>query len=177
MSKMSDALPSVKNDGPLKQKALFQQVETLNRGVRSLYHATEEIQFSKPLPSLLKSILKGLKVATGISRAAIFLFENSDTEQSPFLQGCVSVGLAEKKISALKIPLEADEEDTLLFIHPYSSHEVTATSCYQRLFSIFSEQLNLKEHKVDQANERFVQLRQNPGFGEFVGRRSPAHPA
>ncbi|HXL72324.1 MAG TPA: hypothetical protein VN963_01755, partial [bacterium] len=65
------------SEPPIVAEPLQSAVETLNKGLMSLYHASAELQFSKPLPSLLKSILKGLKSGTDISKAAIFIKEDS----------------------------------------------------------------------------------------------------
>ncbi len=133
---------------------LHDQLEVLSRGIRSLYHSSEDIQFSKPLPSLLKSILKGLKAATGISHAAIFLYENPDEAQYAFLQGCVSVGLSDRKISEIRTPLEVDEEDTLLLVHPLAGPEVRDTRCVRRLSDHFREVL-----KIDNPEMQVLELR------------------
>lgn len=147
-SRKKSDLPVAQTDSSPSSTYLHDQLEVLNRGIRSLYHASEEIQFSKPLPSLLKSILKGLKQATGISRAAILLFESPEDGSDTHLQGCVGTGLADRKLADLKIPLEVDEEDTLLFLHPYSNREVTSTRCYQRLRSLLSERLDMRDPEL-----------------------------
>ena len=147
-TKKKSALPGAKTDSSLERSFLQDQVELLSRGIRSLYHSSEEIQFSKPLPSLLKSILKGLKSATDINRAAILLFENPPDSSPSYLQGCVGAGLSDLKIAEMKVPLEVDEEDTLLFIHPYANKEVTTSHCYQRLVAHFKETLGLKDPEL-----------------------------
>jgi diguanylate cyclase (GGDEF)-like protein len=83
----------------------------------ALYHASSELQLSKPLPSLLKSILRGLKSGTGIDKAVIFL---NDTDHR-VLQGSATIGLNEKKISELSLPLADNWEEALLnFNNPTS---------------------------------------------------------
>jgi diguanylate cyclase (GGDEF)-like protein len=83
---------------------------SLNQGLMSLYHASAELQFSKPLPSLLKSILRGLKSGTGISKAAIFIKE----ESSNSLRGSSSIGFNEKKVAEASLFLTVEEETDLL---------------------------------------------------------------
>jgi diguanylate cyclase (GGDEF)-like protein len=142
------ALPGAQTDSNLDASFLHEQLETLSRSIRSLYHASEEIQYSKPLPTLLKSILKGLKSATGISRAAIFLFDPPEETLTPQLQGCVSIVFSDAKVTGITIPLEVDEEDTLLFIHPYSNREVSSSACYQRLTTLLKELLELRHPQM-----------------------------
>jgi diguanylate cyclase (GGDEF)-like protein len=141
-------LKGTKTDSNPKRSYLHDQVEVLSRGIRSLYHSSEEIQFSKPLPSLLKSILKGLKSATGISRAAILLYEEPDTVEASRLRGCVSVGLLDRNTPEIRVPLEVDEEDTLLLIHPLAGPEVRGTHCFQRLHGLFRERLGLEDPEM-----------------------------
>jgi len=78
---------------PPAAEPLQRAVETLNKGLMSLYHASAELQFSKPLPALLKTILKGLRSGTDITKAAIFIKEDSSSN----LNGISSIGLLEKK--------------------------------------------------------------------------------
>lgn len=83
----------------------------------ALYHASSELQLSKPLPSLLKSILRGLKSGTGIDKAAIFL---NDSEHR-VLQGAAAMGLNEKKTAELTLPFADNWEEALLkFNNPFS---------------------------------------------------------
>lgn len=83
---------------------------TLNQGLMSLYNASAELQFSKPLTSLLKAILRGLKNGTGISRAAIFIVD----DVTGHLQGSVSIGLNDEKLAHLEFPLSLDDDLDLL---------------------------------------------------------------
>jgi two-component system, cell cycle response regulator len=85
-------------------------VKVLNQGLRSLYEATEELQFSKPLGILLKAILRGLKNGTNIQRAAVFVYD----EGSETLAGTSGIGITETKLSSIRIPLQSEDEDQLL---------------------------------------------------------------
>src|SRR5580658_8445267 len=97
------------NAKPMEQtqsEALRIRMATLNQGLMSLYHASAELQFSKPLSSLLKSILRGLKSGTGINKAAIFIKD----ESSFSLIGCVGIGLNDKKVQEMNALLTVEEE-------------------------------------------------------------------
>src|SRR5258708_7177748 len=83
---------------------------TLNQGLMSLYHASAELQFSKPLSSLLKSILRGLKSGTGITKAAILIKD----EASFSLIGSAGISLNERKLQETNILLTVEEESDLL---------------------------------------------------------------
>jgi hypothetical protein len=76
----------------------------------SLYHASAELQFSKPLPALLKTILKGLKSGTDITKAAIFIKEESSNN----LNGLSAIGLLEKKVLETDVFLTIEEENEFL---------------------------------------------------------------
>src|ERR1700690_3187750 len=92
--KKTGALQGHKSPISIPAESLNSQMATLNQGLMSLYHASAELQFSKPLPSLLKSILRGLKSGTGISKAVIFIKD----ESSFSLNSSVGMGVNEKKI-------------------------------------------------------------------------------
>jgi diguanylate cyclase (GGDEF)-like protein len=110
---------------------------TLNQGLMSLYHASAELQFSKPLNSLLKAILRGLKSGTGISKAAIFVVEDS----TGALRGSAALGLNETKTAALEIPLSPEDGADLL--KPILSGE-GGSSVHRRLSALVQEELGLK---------------------------------
>jgi diguanylate cyclase (GGDEF)-like protein len=108
-SRVNGNTPS--NDGA------FTELFTINQALMALYHASSELQLSKPLPALLKSILRGLKSGTGIDRAAIFL---NNTEQH-LLQGAAAIGLNEKKTSELSLPFADNWEEALLSMNNLTS--------------------------------------------------------
>jgi len=115
------------------------QVVTLNQGLMSLYHASAELQFSKPLPSLLKSILRGLKSGTGISKAAIFIKD----EPSFSLNGSIGIGLNDKKIQELNILLTVEEESDLLKTCHSSSPSMEAAPVPARMAALLAKELDL----------------------------------
>ncbi len=120
--------------------ALNAEMATLNQGLMSLYHASAELQFSKPLHSLLKSILRGLKSGTGISKAVVFIKD----ESSFSLTGCVGIGLSDKKIQEMNVLLTVDEETDLLKScqpHVASNEDNLAQG---RLARLFEKELDLK---------------------------------
>jgi diguanylate cyclase (GGDEF)-like protein len=82
----------------------------LHQGLQALFQTTEELQFSKPLPTLLKSILRGLKLGTGLTRAAVFTYD----EDAVRLQAIAGLGLSDKKLESLSLALEPDEENQIL---------------------------------------------------------------
>jgi len=110
---------------------------TLNQGLMSLYHASAELQFSKPLTSLLKAILRGLRSGTGISKAVIFVVEDSTGS----LRGSAALGLNEAKASTLEIPLSP--EDGVDLLKPTLAGE-SGTPVHRRLSALVQEELGLK---------------------------------
>jgi diguanylate cyclase (GGDEF)-like protein len=116
----------------------------VRQGLLSLYHATAELQFSKPLPALLKSLLRGLKSGTGISKAAILIKD----EASFSLIGSASIGLTEEKISKTSVLLTIEEESDLLrFSH--TTHTLTeATPAPERLLDLFEKEFDLKDAEL-----------------------------
>ena len=113
---------------------------TLNQGLMSLYHATAELQFSKPLSSLLKSILRGLKSGTGISKAAIFIKEATSND----LSGAASIGLNDKKISEINVNLTFEEEENLLKSNFPPSSNGGHDDVQERLITLFEKNLEVK---------------------------------
>jgi diguanylate cyclase (GGDEF)-like protein len=113
---------------------------TLNQGLMSLYHASAELQFSKPITSLLKSILRGLKSGTGINKAAIFIKE----EASNSLSGAASIGLNDKRLSEMKVNLAIEEEEDLLKSHLLPSTNGDQSQSLERLSQIFEKDLEIK---------------------------------
>jgi diguanylate cyclase (GGDEF)-like protein len=129
-----------KNVLTASNEALNAQLATLNQGLLSLYHASAELQFSKPLTALLKSILKGLKSGTGISKAAIFIKD----EASFSLTGCVCLGLNEKKTQDLNVLLTVEEESDLLKTNLTLAAPKDFNPSQSRLAGIFESELDLK---------------------------------
>lgn len=122
---------------PPAVEPLQSAVETLNKGLMSLYHASAELQFSKPLPALLKTILKGLRSGTDITKAAIFIKEDSSNN----LNGISSIGLLEKKILETSAFLSIEEETEFLRTSPLTLN----TKPYQeRLIGLFERELGIK---------------------------------
>ncbi len=119
---------------------LDSQMASLNQGLMSLYHASAELQFSKPLGSLLKSILRGLKSGTGISKAAIFIKD----ESSFSLNSCVGIGLNEKKIEEMNVLLTIDEETDLLKTCQSPANQPSANPALDRLSELFKKDLEFK---------------------------------
>lgn len=114
----------------------------LNQGLMSLYHATAELQFSKPLSALLKSILRGLKSGTAISKAAIFLKE----EATGSLKGVSSIGFNEKKVTDTDIAISPEEEGALLKLSLSSAADATAFD--KRLAGVLEKELDLKSFGI-----------------------------
>jgi len=131
---------SVTTSERAENAALNERMATLNQGLLSLYHASAELQFSKPLTALLKSILRGLKSGTGISRAVIFIKE----EASFSLAGCVAIGLNEKKIQDMNILLTVDEETDLLKTCQTPAFSGQSTPAQDRLAKLFEQELEFK---------------------------------
>ncbi len=123
-----------------KSEALRIKMATLNQGLMSLYHASAELQFSKPLPSLLKSILRGLKSGTGINKAAILIKD----ESSFSLKGCVGIGLNDKKIQEMNVLLTVEEESDLLKTCQTPIHPANPHTFQTRLIHLFEEDLDFK---------------------------------
>jgi diguanylate cyclase (GGDEF)-like protein len=113
---------------------------TLNQGLMSLYHASAELQFSKPLSSLLKSILRGLKAGTGISKAAIFIKE----ESADTLKGVCAIGFNEKTVMELTVPLAPEEEPELLKAGAASPAPATTNPALDRLTRSLGTELETK---------------------------------
>lgn len=118
-----------------------ERLATLNQGLLSLYHASAELQFSKPLNSLLKSILRGLKDGTGISKASIFIKD----ESSFSLTGCVGIGLNEKKIQEMNVLLTVEEETDLLKTCQAPVESNGGYPAQDRLLRLFENELELKD--------------------------------
>lgn len=95
---------------PTSNETAITHLFSVNQALMALYHVSSELQLSKPLPALLKSILRGLKGGTGIDRAAIFL-NNTDHH---LLQGTAALGLNEKKTAELSLPFADTWEEALL---------------------------------------------------------------
>jgi diguanylate cyclase (GGDEF)-like protein len=112
----------------------------LDKGLRSLYHATAELQFSKPLPALLKSILRGLKSGTDISKAAVFIKEGSSCN----LKGISSIGLSEKKILETNVFLTLEEEAEFLKSNLLPLNKIELKSSQERLVQFFENEINIK---------------------------------
>ena len=103
--------------------------KALSLGLRSLYEATEELQFSKPMGVLLKALLRGLKTGTGLTRAAVFVHD----ENGGALQGAAALGIADSKIVAVRIPLESEDEDQLLQLKLFHEGPSDAQNTHDRL--------------------------------------------
>ncbi len=112
----------------------------LNQGLMSLYHASAELQFSKPLPVLLKAILRGLKNGTGIHKASIFIKE----ESSNSLKGYTSIGFNEKKVNEANVFLTLDEESDLLRSNLLPQKEKISGPTHDRLIQLFESTLDAK---------------------------------
>jgi diguanylate cyclase (GGDEF)-like protein len=143
-SKKSSASESATHVELTQNEALSSQVATLNQGLMSLYHASAELQFSKPLSALLKSILRGLKSGTGITKGAIFIKD----ESSFSLIGCTGIGMSDKKIQEMNVLLTVEEESDLLKTcqspaQPHSSNPIPS-----RLAELFNKELDLKSSEL-----------------------------
>lgn len=114
-------------------------IEVLNQGLMSLYHATAELQFSKPLPSLLKSILRGLKSGTEIGKAIIFVSD----ESTGILKGAASVGFNDKKVNELSLSLLPNEDQELLTINASLTKEPSSEKS-ARIIDWIEEKLEIK---------------------------------
>src|SRR5581483_7492963 len=120
------------------------QVVTLNQGLMSLYHASADLQFSKPLPALLKSILRGLKSGTGISKAAILIKD----EASFSLIGTTAIGLNEKKVAEANVLLTVEEESDLLQAS-HTSHSLSEPfPAPERLTALFEKEFDLHDPEL-----------------------------
>jgi diguanylate cyclase (GGDEF)-like protein len=118
--------------------------QNLNRGLLSLYHASNELHLTKPLPALLKSILRGLKTGTGISKAVIFLYEEADQ----LLAGTASVGLSESKISAMKINVQREEVSDLIKLHEKGLSAKSSTPIQNYWARTFQSELGFKTVQI-----------------------------
>jgi len=129
-----DPSPKIPND------VLNTQMATLNQGLMSLYHASAELQFSKPLSALLKSILRGLKSGTGISKAVLFIKD----EASFSLNSCVGIGVSDKKIGEMNVLLTLEEETDLLKTCQSPVPQNPSNQALERLTSLFEKELDFK---------------------------------
>jgi diguanylate cyclase (GGDEF)-like protein len=129
---------------PISTKLSQSGTKSLNHGLLSLYHASAELQLTKPLPALLKAILRGLKSGTGITKAAIFLYE----ESTDMLTGTASVGFAEKRIQDLKINLQSEEVNDLLRLHNLNGMEKENTPIQNYWAQTFQSELGLKSVQI-----------------------------
>jgi diguanylate cyclase (GGDEF)-like protein len=111
----------------------------LHQGLKALFHTTEELQFSKPLPTLLKTILRGLKSGTGLGRALIFTYD----EGAERLQGISGLGLSEKKMESFSLSLLPSEEHQLLQLDLFSPYP-TPSGAQTRLVTLIEENLGWK---------------------------------
>ena len=130
-----------KPDAP---RAVASETQNFNRGLLSLYHASAELQLTKPLPLLLKSILRGLKSGTGVSKAAIFLYE----ESSDLLAGTASLGFNEKRVHDLKITLRTEEAGDLLKLHNLNGPRKETTPIQNYWAQTFQAELGLKSVQI-----------------------------
>jgi len=138
-------MPHSKNASNASASAPLDPTASMNQGLMSLYHVSAELQFSKPLPSLLKSILKGLKTGTGISKAAIYIKE----ESSNSLKGACSIGFNEKKISESNIFLTLEEELDLLKSSSFPKDELGGgAQPHGRLIQFLETEIDLKSVSV-----------------------------
>ena len=115
----------------------------LHQGLKALFHTTEELQFSKPLPTLLKAILRGLKAGTGLSRALIFTYE----EGAERLQGISGLGVSEKKLESFALALQPGEENQLLQLDLFSPY-ATPSGAQNRIVSLIEENLGWKKVSI-----------------------------
>lgn len=115
----------------------------LHKGLQALFHTTEELQFSKPLPILLKSILRGLKTATGLPRAIILTY----TEGEEKLQGLAGLGVTEKIIASTSLCLRPDEENQLLQLDLFAP-AVVPSDAQNRLVGWVEENLGWKGSRI-----------------------------
>ncbi len=99
---MPHKISSINTDSSETIQQLKTQLSFLNKGLASLYQATEEVKLSKPLPVLLKSMLKGLRNGASISKAAIFLPYETENQ----FKNVASIGLKEKKIQQQALVLK-----------------------------------------------------------------------
>jgi diguanylate cyclase (GGDEF)-like protein len=136
-SKKNIAVFSNLSSPPVQTEPLQSAVVTLNKGLMSLYHASAELQFSKPLPALLKTILKGLKTGTEISKAVIFIKEESSFN----LKGLSSIGFSEKKVQETNVYITPEEESELL---KFNSLPLDLNSTHSRLGNFFENALDIK---------------------------------
>ncbi len=125
------------NNNTQPNEVAFTQLFTINQALMALYHASSELQLSKPLPALLKSILRGLKSGTGIDRAAIFL----NNSEHHLLQGAAAIGLNEKKTSEMSLPFADNWEEALLGMNNLSSLKSPWPSELESLKSAIEQKL------------------------------------
>ncbi|HVM32378.1 MAG TPA: diguanylate cyclase, partial [bacterium] len=118
--------------------------QKLNKGLLSLYHASDELHLSKPLPALLKSILKGLKSGTQIAKGAIFLYE----EANDLLAGTACVGLNENKVHAMKISVQREEVSDLLKLRDQGAAARKTTPIQNYWAQTFQSELGLKSAQI-----------------------------
>lgn len=120
---------------------MSESVAILNQGLRSLFHASAELQFSKPLTALLKSILRGLKTGTGISKAVIFIKDESTYN----LSGFAGIGLNDKKLPEMKVLITAEEEADLLKTCQGHIKPGDINPAQTRLAKLFEQELDIKD--------------------------------
>lgn len=125
-------------------ETLNTQLATLNQGLMSLYHASAELQFSKPLSALLKSILRGLKTGTGLSKAVILIKD----ESSFSLKGCSAIGLNEKTILEMSVLLTIEEEEDLLKACQSPTTPNGFNQSLDRLTRLFEQELEIKHPEM-----------------------------
>jgi diguanylate cyclase (GGDEF)-like protein len=143
-TKKSDTAQNLKAVPQTQSETLSSPAPTLNQGLMSLYHASAELQFSKPLPSLLKSILRGLKSGTGISKAAIFIKE----ESSNSLKGSSSIGFNEKRVNDSNFFLTLEEETDLLRSNLFPVKENVSSQAHDRLIQVLEKEMEFKSAEI-----------------------------
>ena len=133
------------SEPPKDHKPLKGAIETFNQGLTALYQVSSELQFSKPLPALLKSILKCLKSGTDISKAAIFIKEDST---SPLLKGIASIGLSQHTINKNNVLLAQEDEAELLKSNLLPIVNIDFNSKQEKLVSFFEKETGIKSPGV-----------------------------
>ncbi|HET9869862.1 MAG TPA: hypothetical protein VFR02_05140, partial [bacterium] len=116
----------------------------LHKGLWSLYHASDDLHLSKPLPALLKTLLKGLKAGTGLGKAAIFLYE----ESADLLAGTAAVGLGEAKVHALRVTVQREEVADLMKLHQKGPDAKGSSPIQNYWAQTFQAELGLKSARL-----------------------------
>jgi diguanylate cyclase (GGDEF)-like protein len=111
----------------------------LHQGLQALFYTTAELQFSKPLPTLLKAILRGLKTGAGLHHAIIFTLE----EGLDRLQALSALGVSDKKLETLSLAVRPEEERELLQLDLFSPLS-PISSAQERLVGCVEENLGWK---------------------------------